>query len=229
MEFLSRDNIDLLFEVCEDMNITRDTLTNYAKIFYDNYTGSISSDIMEMNKSFLLHMSVQSSSVGIYDKKDNTPPVQLEYKNEFALKLPPQPSFLDTTETPHEELNILIEQKMKEREIELLDIQRTYNPDDVVESVKLIKISDVLSQLNVFDEDDKPKVTIGDTVYYNYKEDDAPNKLSPDIKQIEIKNEIKEERLDQIETMIKNVLEYMEVIDKKLEILNNSIQTFINT
>ena len=57
---------------------------------------------------------------------------------------------------------------MKERENDLLNIQRSYNPDDIVESVRLIKISDVLAELNVFDEDpivsDKPKVTIGDTV-----------------------------------------------------------------
>jgi hypothetical protein len=222
MEFLSSDNIDLLFEVCEDMNITRDTLTNYAKIFYDNYNGNVTHDIMEMNKSFLLHMSVQSSSVGIYDKKDSTTPVQMEYKNEFALKLPPQPSFLDTTESSHEELNVLIEQKMKERENELLDIQRSYNPDDVVESVRLIKISDVLAELNVFDDDsqtitDKPKVTIGETVFYNYKEDDAPNQ----IKQLEIRDE----KIEKIETMFHSIIKYMDIIDKKMD----TILSFINT
>lgn len=222
MEFLSRDNIDLLFEVCEDMNITRDTLTNYAKIFYDNYNGGITDDMMEMNKSFLLHMSVQSSSVGIYDKKDSPPPVQMAYKNEFALKLPPQPSFLDTTESSNEELNVLIEQKMKERENELLDIQRSYNPDDVVESVRLIKISDVLAELNVFDEEsqtitDKPKVTIGETVYYNYNEDDAPSQ----IKQIELRDE----KVEKIETMFHSIIQYMDIIDKKLE----TILSFINT
>lgn len=221
MEFLSRDNIDLLFEVCEDMNITRDTLTNYAKIFYDNYNGDVTNDIMEMNKSFLLHMSVQASSVGIYDKKDSPPTVQMEYKNEFALKLPPQPSFLDTTETSHEELNILIEQKMKERENELLDIQRSYNPDDTVESVRLIKISDVLAELNVFDEDPKPKVTIGDTVYYNYKEDEAPNQMK--------KIELRGEKVERIETMFHSIIQYMDIIDKKLDVLNTTIQSFINT
>jgi hypothetical protein len=221
MEFLSRDNIDLLFEVCEDMNITRDALTNYAKIFYDSYNGDVTNDIMEMNKSFLLHMSVQASSVGIYDKKDSPPTVQMEYKNEFALKLPPQPTFLDTTETSHEELNILIEQKMKERENELLDIQRTYNPDDIVESVRLIKISDVLAELNVFDEEPKPKVTIGETVYYNYKEDEAPNQ----IKQIELRDE----KVEKIETMFLSIIKYMDIIDKKLDVLDTTIQSFINT
>jgi hypothetical protein len=224
MEFLSRDNIDLLFEVCEDMNISRDTLTNYAKIFYDNYPGGITNDIMEMNKSFLLHMSAQSSTVGIYDKKDSPPTVQMEYKNEFALKLPPQPSFLDTTESPNEELNVLIEQKMKERENELLNIQRSYNPDDIVESVRLIKISDVLAELNVFDEDpivsDKPKVTIGDTVYYNYKEDEAPNQ----IKQIDLRDE----KVERIKTMFQSLIHHMDIIDKKMDILTTTIQSYIN-
>jgi hypothetical protein len=57
MDFLGSENIDLLLEVCEDMKISRNTLINYAKVFYDNNQESSSSDIMSLNKSFLLRMS----------------------------------------------------------------------------------------------------------------------------------------------------------------------------
>jgi hypothetical protein len=239
MEFLGEENIDLLLEVCEDMKISRDTLTNYAKIFYDATHGDITmTDIMERNKSFLLHMNQQSSTIGIYNKKEDdvvTPLVQ--YTNEFALKIPPQPSFLDTYEPNNEELDVLIQQKLNERDIELMEIQKLYNPDDKIESVKLIKISEVLAELDVFsNEDDIPnvnevnrqKVTIGDTVVYNYNNYDPPEQLNN-------RDDKMEELFNTLKSIIENMnvidkkLDVLNVIDKKLDVLNISIQTFINT
>jgi len=225
MEFLGRENIDLLLEVCEDMKISRNTLTNYAKVFYDNNPDTSSMDIMNLNKSFLLHMSHQSSTIGIYDKKEgNTTPL-VEYKNEYALKVPPQPSFLDTSEVSTEELDILIQQKLKERDNELTEIQKLYNPEDKIESVKLIKISDVLADLNVFNEDDdfimnetnKQKVSIGNTIVYNYNENDPPEQLNI--------RENKDDKLEKIFTILNAIVEHIDVLDKKMDNLNVAIQS----
>jgi len=225
MEFLGRENIDLLLEVCEDMKISRNTLTNYAKVFYDNNPDTSSMDIMNLNKSFLLHMSHQSSTNGIYDKKEgNTTPL-VEYKNEYALKVPPQPSFLDTSEVSTEELDILIQQKLKERDNELTEIQKLYNPEDKIESVKLIKISDVLADLNVFNEDDdfimnetnKQKVSIGNTIVYNYNENDPPEQLNI--------RENKDDKLEKIFTILNAIVEHIDVLDKKMDNLNVAIQS----
>lgn len=225
MEFLGRENIDLLLEVCEDMKISRNTLTNYAKVFYDNNPDTSSMDIMNMNKSFLLHMSHQSSTIGIYDKKEgNTTPL-VEYKNEYALKVPPQPSFLDTSEVSTEELDILIQQKLKERDNELTEIQKLYNPEDKIESVKLIKISDVLADLNVFNEDDdlimnepnKQKVSIGNTFVYNYNENDPPEQLNI--------SENKDDKLEKIYTILNAIVEHIDVLDKKMDNLDVAIQS----
>lgn len=233
MDFLGRENIDLLYEVCEDMNITKDTLTNYAKIFYDashNDTNIV--DIMSKNKSFLLHMSQQSSTFGICDKKDEdiiTPLVQ--YTNEFSLKIPPQPSFLDTSEPNNEELDVLIQQKLKERDNELTEILKLYNPDDKVESVKLIKISDVLSDLNIFNDEEviptakegsNPKVTIGNTVIYNYQSNDPPEHLN-----IQPVNNY-DNKMDEIFTILYSIINDMNIIDKKLDNLNITLQKFIS-
>jgi hypothetical protein len=227
MEFLGGENIDLLLEVCEDMKISRNTLINYAKVFYDNTPDTSSIDIMNLNKSFLLHMSHQSSTIGIYDKKEgNTPPL-VEYKNEYALKVPPQPSFLDTSEVSTEELDILIQQKLKERDNELNEIQKLYNPDDKIESVKLIKISDVLSELNVFnDEDDiianevsKQKVSIGNTTVYNYNQNDPPEQLNI--------LENGDDKIEKIFTTLNAIIQHMDIIDKKLDSLSVSLETVI--
>ena len=227
MEFLGGENIDLLLEVCEDMKISRNTLINYAKVFYDNTPDTSSIDIMNLNKSFLLHMSHQSSTIGIYDKKEgNTPPL-VEYKNEYALKVPPQPSFLDTSEVSTEELDILIQQKLKERDNELNEIQKLYNPDDKIESVKLIKISDVLSELNVFnDEDDiivnelsKQKVSIGNTTVYNYNQNDPPEQLN--------NFENRDDKIEKIFTTLNAIIQHMDIIDKKVDSLSVSLETVI--
>jgi len=227
MEFLGGENIDLLLEVCEDMKISRNTLINYAKVFYDNTPDTSSIDIMNLNKSFLLHMSHQSSTIGIYDKKEgNTPPL-VEYKNEYALKVPPQPSFLDTSEVSTEELDILIQQKLKERDNELNEIQKLYNPDDKIESVKLIKISDVLSELNVFnDEDDiivnelsKQKVSIGNTTVYKYNQNDPPEQLN--------NFENRDDKIERIFTTLNAIIQHMDIIDKKLDSLSVSLETVI--
>jgi hypothetical protein len=228
MNFLGNDNIDLLLEVCEDMKISRDTLTNYAKIFYDNIQDASLQDIMNLNKSFLLHMSHQSSTIGIYDKKEkNAISPLVQYTNEFALKIPPQPVFLDNSETNNEELDVLIQHKLKERDNELVEIQKLYNPDDKIESVKLIKISDVLAELDVFSNEDdiptvnennKQKVTIGDTVVYNYNNYDPPKQIYKG-----------DDKMEEIFTTLKSIVEHMNVIDKKLDVLNVSIQSFINT
>jgi hypothetical protein len=230
MVFLGKDNIDLLLEVCEDMKISRDTLTNYAKIFYDNIQDVSSQNIMDLNKSFLLHMSHQSSTIGIYDKKEEeTIAPIVQYTNEFALKIPPQPTFLDNPDTNTEELEVLIQQKLKERDNELFEIQKKYNPEDKIESVKLIKISDVLADLNVFsDQDDIPsinvnennkqKVSIGDTVVYNYNNYDPPEQLKVD-----------KHNSEEIIIALKSIIDHMNITDKKLDDLNTSIQSFINT
>jgi hypothetical protein len=227
MEFLGGENIDLLLEVCEDMKISRNTLINYAKVFYDNTPDTSSIDIMNLNKSFLLHMSHQSSTIGIYDKKEGTTPPLVEYKNEYALKVPPQPSFLDTSEVSTEELDILIQQKLKERDNELNEIQKLYNPDDKIESVKLIKISDVLSELNVFnDEDDiianevsKQKVSIGNTTVYNYNQNDPPEQLNI--------FENRDDKIEKIFTTLNAIIQHMDIIDKKLDSLSVSLETVI--
>jgi hypothetical protein len=227
MEFLGGENIDLLLEVCEDMKISRNTLINYAKVFYDNTPDTSSIDIMNLNKSFLLHMSHQSSTIGIYDKKEGTTPPLVEYKNEYALKVPPQPSFLDTSEVSTEELDILIQQKLKERDNELNEIQKLYNPDDKIESVKLIKISDVLSELNVFnDEDDiianelsKQKVSIGNTTVYKYNENDPPEQLNI--------LENRDDKIEKIFTILNAIIQHMDIIDKKLDSLSVSLETVI--
>jgi hypothetical protein len=226
MEFLGRDNIDLLLEVCEDMKIPRNTLINYAKIFYDTIQDASSRDIMDLNKSFLLHMSHQSSTIGIYDKKDeDTIAPLVQYTNEYAVKIPPQPTFLDNIDTNTEELEVLIQQKLKERDNELVEIQKQYNPDDKIESVKLIKISDVLADLNVFSDPDetetentKQKVSIGDTVVYNYNKYDPPEQVMAN-----------SNNSQGIYNKLNSVIEYMINIDKKLDDLNLSIQSFINT
>jgi hypothetical protein len=229
MEFLGRENIDLLLEVCEDMKISRNTLINYAKVFYDNTSDTSSIDIMNLNKSFLLHMSHQSSTIGIYDKKEeNVIAPLVQYTNEYAVKIPPPPVFLDNSETNNEELDVLIQNKLKERDNELVEIQKLYNPDDKIESVKLIKISEVLAELDVFSNEDndipivneltKQKVSIGDTVVYNYNNNDPPQQLNN-----------REDKLDQLFNTLKSIIEYMEVIDKKLDDLNISIHPFINT
>lgn len=219
MEFLGGENIDLLLEVCEDMKISRNTLINYAKVFYDNTPDTSSIDIMNLNKSFLLHMSHQSSTIGIYDKKEGNGTPLVEYKNDYALKVPPQPSFLDTSEVSTEELDILIQQKLKERDNELSEIQKLYNPDDKIESVKLIKISDVLADLNVFNDDDglianeasKQKVSIGNTIVYNYNQNDPPQQLNTD--------ENMNDKIEKIFTTLTAIVERMNIIDKKLDSL----------
>jgi hypothetical protein len=229
MDFLGNENVDLLLEVCEDMKISRDTLANYAKIFYDNIQNASSQDIMNLNKSFLLHMSHQSSTIGIYDKKEeNTVAPLVQYTNEFAVKTPPQPTFLDNSEMNTEELEVLIQNKLKERDNELIEIQKLYNPEDKIESVKLIKISDVLAELNVFsdednilpsvNENDRQRVSIGNTVVYNYNNDDPPEQL----------NNINTDR-DQIFDLLNSIIQYMNIMDKKIDDLNISIQTLINT
>jgi hypothetical protein len=212
MDFLGSENIDLLIEVCEDMKISRNTLTNYAKVFYDNNQESSSSDIMSLNKSFLLHMSQQSSTIGIYDKNEGNVQPLVEYKNDYALKIPQQPSFLDTSDIVNEELDVLIQQKLKERDNELIEIQKLYNPDDKVESVKLIKISDVLADLNVFsdigeDGTNKQKVSIGDTIVYNYDQNDPPEQLNRD------------EKIEEIFNILNKILDHMNMIDKKIDSL----------
>lgn len=231
MDFLGEENIDLLLEVCEDMKISRDTMTNYAKIFYDATHGDITmTDIMERNKSFLLHMNQQSSTIGIYNKKEEDVVIPLvQYTNEFALKIPPQPSFLDTYEPNNEELGVLIQQKLNERDSELLEIQKLYNPDDKIESVKLIKISDVLADLNIFndDEDDqlpkennKPRVSIGNTVVYNYQENEPP-------KQIHIQPTTNyDTKIEQILTILNVIVEKINDIDNKMSSLDKYIKRF---
>ena len=225
MNFLGNENIDLLLEVCEDMKISRDTLANYAKIFYDNIQPTTSQDIMNLNKSFLLHMSHQSSTIGIYDKKDDNNVAQLvQYTNEYAVKIPPQPVFLDDSEMNNEELEVLIQHKLKERDNELAEIQKLYNPDDMIESVKLIKISDVLAELDVFNneddtsvvkDDNKQRVSIGDTVIYNYNSNDPPGEIN--------------NNRDNIFDTLNLIIQHMNIIDKKLDDMNISIQSFINT
>lgn len=228
MEFLGGENIDLLLEVCEDMKISRNTLINYAKVFYDNTPDTSSIDIMNLNKSFLLHMSHQSSTIGIYDKKEGNGTPLVEYKNDYALKVPPQPSFLDTAEVSTEELDILIQQKLKERDNELSEIQKLYNPDDKIESVKLIKISDVLADLNVFNDDDdlianeasKQKVSIGNTIVYNYNQNDPPQQLNT--------GENMNDKIERIFTSLTAIVEHMNIIDKKLDSLALSIDLLQN-
>ena len=225
MNFLGNENIDLLLEVCEDMKISRDTLANYAKIFYDNIQPTTSQDIMNLNKSFLLHMSHQSSTIGIYDKKEDNNVAQLvQYTNEYAVKIPPQPVFLDDSEMNNEELEVLIQHKLKERDNELAEIQKLYNPDDMIESVKLIKISDVLAELDVFNneddtsvvkDDNKQRVSIGDTVIYNYNSNDPPGEIN--------------NNRDNIFDTLNLIIQHMNIIDKKLDDMNISIQSFINT
>jgi hypothetical protein len=222
MNFLGNENVDLLLEVCEDMKISRDTLTNYAKIFYDNIQNASSQDVMNLNKSFLLHMSHQSNTIGIYDKKeeDNISTL-LEYTNEFAVKIPQQPNFLDNSEMNNEELEVLIQHKLKERDNELIEIQKLYNPDDKIESVKLIKISDVLAELNVFDNDnDKQRVSIGDTVVYNYNKDDPPEQLNTT-------DNTTDNTTNQIFDALNAIIQHMNIIDKKLDDLR--ISFLINT
>lgn len=229
MEFLGQENIDLLLEVCEDMKISRDTLANYAKIFYDSTHDDITmTDIMERNKSFLLHMNHQSSTIGIYNKKEDDVVVPLvQYTNEFALKIPPQPTFLDTYEPNNEELDVLIKQKLNERDSELMEIQKLYNQDDKIESVKLIKISEVLADLNIFNDDEdvrlakennKHKVSIGNTVVYNYQENEPP-------KQINIQaNTNYDNKMEQILTILNFIVEKINVIDNKMSSLDNYIK-----
>ena len=70
MSFLSNENTYLLYEVCEDLQISKDELINYAKIFYDNYNDSTSDkDIMKMNKSFITHITYVQKNKN--DKKIN--------------------------------------------------------------------------------------------------------------------------------------------------------------
>jgi hypothetical protein len=187
-------------------------------------------DIMERNKSFLLHMNQQSSTIGIYNKKEDdvvTPLVQ--YTNEFALKIPPQPSFLDTYEPNNEELDVLIQQKLNERDIELMEIQKLYNPDDKIESVKLIKISEVLADLNIFNDDEdvqlpkennKHRVSIGNTVVYNYQENEPPKqiKIQPTAN-YDTKNE-------QILTILNVIVEKINDMDNKMSSLDKYIKRF---
>jgi hypothetical protein len=183
---------------------------------------------MDLNKSFLLHMSQNAHTVGIHDKKDGgTVAPAVPYTNEFVLKIPQKSPFLDTnpdTNTSSEELEVLIQQKLKERDSELFEIQKHYNPEDKIESVKLIKISDVLADLNVLgdendipiaNENNKQKVTIGDTVVYNYNKNDPPEQLN-------VNNE-------EIVDTLKSIIAHMNIIDKKLDDLIISIQPFINT
>jgi antitoxin component YwqK of YwqJK toxin-antitoxin module len=142
--------------------------------------------------------------------------------------VPPQPSFLDTAEVSTEELDILIQQKLKERDNELTEIQKLYNPDDKIESVKLIKISDVLADLNVFNDDDddlivnevsKQKVSIGNTIVYNYNQNDPPQQLNTGVNM--------NDKIEKIITTLTTIIEHMNIIDKKLDSLVVSIESFI--
>ena len=206
MEFLGNDNIDLLVEVCEDMNIPRNAMTNYEKIFYDNFQDPSSRNIMDLNKSFLLHMSKNISTLNTRDDKTD-------------LTIPP--------ETNNDDLEVLIQQKIKERDNELIEIRKKYNPEDQIDSVKLIKISDVLPDVNVLDdnsnsnvnENNKQKVSIGNTVVYNYNKYDPPEQL----------NVNENNNNEEIVSTLKSIIEHMNIIDKKLDDLFVSIQSFINT
>jgi hypothetical protein len=173
-------------------------------------------------------MSHQSSTIGIYDKKEVNVAPLVQYINEFAVKIPPQPVFLDDREMNNEELDVLIQHKLKERDNELIEIQKLYNPEDTIESVKLIKISDVLAELNVFNDDNDidiveeintQKVSIGDTVVYNYNPNDPPEQF----------NNTNDKEKDAIFDVLNSIINHMNIIDKKLDELNISIQSVINT
>jgi hypothetical protein len=216
MSFLSNDNIILLLEVCQDLSVTKEELTSFAKIFYFNYDGS-HNDIMAINKSFIMHMT--------YIKKQKTPEPKVSYLNEYDSKPPDPPLFLDKMDTSNIQIENLIADKLKEREMDLIQIQKSYNPDIDIESVKLIKISDVIADMNIFDElpNDsessilsKPRVSIGNTTTYMYEEDSHIVYPLPQENENVVDNGVENgmnkklniilDRLIQIEEMLKSLL-----------------------
>ena len=200
MEFLSDDNIYMLCEIHDNLKVSFEMMKNYATLYVNQVdTTQVKLDnLLELNKSFLLHLHIHYQSFRDTHQNSHTTQNSMEYVNEYAPQIPEPPSFL--TSVKEEEglteghLNLLIEQKMRERENELLTIQTQYkSADEPPESVKLIKISnDILTDLPLIEDTDDPyiieneispsqytgkkRISIGDTTIFNYSDIEPPNK-----------------------------------------------------
>lgn len=234
MDFLTDDNIRMLCEIHEEPPLSFEMMRNYATLFKNQNmnTHIVSDDLLVMNKNFLIHLHLHYQSSR--NVKVNSQPYTsnaVEYVNEYIQPIPPTPSFLMSTneeeglsEGP---LNVLIQHKMKEREDELFTIRNQYNSqEESPESVKLIKISNILSDLPLIEESfevenllDKSsntkKISIGDTTVFEYSENDPPNKTLNIIETFKINCK----RINLLH------IEYMKLINE----MNNNISELENT
>ena len=218
MEFLSEENIRMLCEIHENPPLSFEMMKNYASLFISQHNNI--DNLLLLNKNFLIHLHLHYQANRNVVSKTQTYNTELEYVNEYDPPIPPTPNFsLSTnqdsvlTDGP---LNVLIQNKLKEREDELLTIQSQFNSsEESPESVKLIKISDVISDLSFLETDyeidnSKKKISIGNTTIFEYNENEPPSKTT------NIYDTIKESvkrmnRLNEIHT------EYLSTLNKLIE------------
>jgi len=201
MEFLSDDNIYMLCEIHDNLKVSFEMMKSYATLYVNQFdTTQVKPDnLLELNKGFLIHLHIHCQSFRDTPQKSYTTQNSMEYVNEYAPQIPQTPSFLASVEEEglaEGPLNILIQQKMRERDEELLTIQTQYkSAEESLESVKLIKISnDILTDLPLIEDVDeayiieneispsrdtsKKRITIGDTTIFNYSDREPPNKTT---------------------------------------------------
>ena len=201
MDFLSDENISMLCEVHDNVPVSFEMMKSYATLFIkqsDNMKLNVE-DLLVLNKNFLIHLHAHYQT--FRNTTSNTfTHNNTEYVNEYVPPIPPTPSFLvssiDDEGLAEGPLNDLIQQKMKEREDELLNIQTQYNsPEEQPESVKLIKISNILADLPLLEINEellpqdktKKNISIGDTIVFEYSEHDPPNKIINTIENLKSK------------------------------------------
>jgi len=189
MEFLSDENISMLCEIHDNVPVSFEMMKNYATLFIkqSDITQINMDDLLVLNKNFLIHLHAHYQTFRNTTANTFTH-TNVEYVNEYVPPIPPTPSFLvssiDDEGLAEGPLNVLIQQKLKERENELLSIQQYNSHEEQPESVKLIKISNILTDLplleieeeNLSQDKSKKNISIGDTFIFEYGENDPPNK-----------------------------------------------------
>ena len=216
MEFLSEENIKMLCEIHETPPLSFEMMKTYASLFMSQHNDKINGDnLLELNKNFLIHLHLhhQTNRIEIPKLTKNH-----SYVNEYAPPIPSTPEFLLSSEQDEVltdgSLDILIQTKMKEREDELLNIRSQFNtPDEPPESVKLIKISNILTDFDLTEtpestiDDSKKKISIGSTTVFEYNESEPPNKTTNSLEMIKMDIERLNEIHNDYVTLLQNIMD----------------------
>ena len=219
MDFLSEENIKMLCEIHETPPLSFDMMKNYASVFISQHNEKIISDnLLELNKNFLIHLHLHHQT-----NRNEIPKLtkNQSYVNEYVPPIPPTPDFLLSSEQDEVltdgSLDILIQTKMKERENELINIRSQFNtPDEPVESVKLIKISNLLTDLDLMETSDvinvdlRKKISIGSTTVFEYNENEPPNKTTNSLETIKMDIERLNEIHNEYVTLLQSIMNNMD-------------------